>query len=128
MHIARVTLFIIFADDFVFELLFENINAIAAHMTNGDARFLGIFMRDFRQLFAALLIKLGNAQADHLSFRIGCETQIGIANGFFNGSDHGFIPDLHSQHARFGNAHSGHLGQGHARAIGLDSDGLNKAR
>src|SRR3712207_3244977 len=49
--------------------LLEQVDAVPSHVPDGDARLLGVFMRHLDHLLAALLVHLGNAQADGLAFR-----------------------------------------------------------
>ena len=60
---ALVALLVVLADRVLLEQLLEHVEAVAAHMAHGDARVLGIFMRDLDHFLAALLVQLGNADA-----------------------------------------------------------------
>ena len=52
----------------LFEFL-EYVEAVAPYMTHRYSRGLGIFVGDFHQLPATLLVELGDAQAQQLPFR-----------------------------------------------------------
>src|SRR4051812_26181895 len=48
--------------------LLDDIETVTTDMTHGDLGSLGIFMRYLHELLAALLVKLRNAQPQHLTF------------------------------------------------------------
>ena len=63
-------------------------------MTHGDARGLGIFVRDLDQFLAPLLVELGDAQADDLPFGRRRQAEIGIDDGLFDRVHHRAVPDI----------------------------------
>jgi xanthine dehydrogenase molybdenum-binding subunit len=52
-----------------------------------DARLLGVFVRDLRDLVAPLLVQLRDRQPKQLSFDHGVEPEIGFADGALHGAD-----------------------------------------
>ena len=65
------------------------VEAVAADMAGGDARLLGIFVRDLDQLLAALGVELGDRDAEELALDDRVEAEIGLADGAVDGLDRG---------------------------------------
>src|ERR1051326_4811701 len=77
LHLARMTLLVVLADLVLFFQLLEQIEPVAPHMPHRHLGGLGIFVRHLDQLLAALLVELGDAQADHLPLGGRRQTEIG---------------------------------------------------
>src|SRR2546423_4059174 len=80
LHIIGQTFLIVLGDFVILLKLLDRIQAIAADMPDRYTGRLGIFMRDFHELLAALFIEFGNSQAKHLPFSGGTYAEIGIAH------------------------------------------------
>src|SRR6516165_270147 len=128
LHLLAGALAVVLADLVVLLELLEHIQAVAPHVTHRYAGGFGIFVRNLHQLPAALLIELGNPQAQQLPFAGWSETEIGRSDGLFHGVDHRSVPDLHRYQPRLGHADGGDLVKRHMAAIGLDLDGIEQAR
>ena len=70
----------VFADIAILFGLFQEVHAVAAHVAYGDARILGIAVRDLGQFLAALFVEFGqrNAQVGAVDDRV--EAEIGLAD------------------------------------------------
>src|SRR5690349_6487275 len=60
LDFAGLTLLVVLADGLVLELLLQGVDAVAPHVSDGDARLLRIFVRDLHEFLAALLIEFGD--------------------------------------------------------------------
>src|ERR1043166_7351745 len=96
-------------------------------MANGDTRGFGVFMRDLDQLLAAVLVELGDAQADRLPFGLRRKAEVRGGNPLFDGVHHRAVPYLHRDQARLGHADRRDLIERHVAAIGLDLHVIDQA-
>src|SRR5206468_7721574 len=71
---------LVFGNFVRFLLAFVHVHAISSHVTYGNARLLGIFMRNLGQLLPTLLAQLRDWHAHELSLRARIEPQPSIAN------------------------------------------------
>src|SRR5689334_8797962 len=71
---------LVLGDLVVLFLLLQRFHAVAAHVAHGDARLLGIFMRDLDQLLAPLLGQWRYRHADGLALGHRVEAEIGLAD------------------------------------------------
>jgi hypothetical protein len=97
-------------------------------VADGDARLFGVFVRDLHHLLAALLVHLGDAQADHLALGLRVEAQVGFADRLFHGGHHAAIPHLDAEQARFRHVDGGDLGDRHGGAVGVHLDRIEQVR
>src|SRR5262245_30702266 len=86
---------VVLADFVILFQLLQHINPVAPHMSDRDLGRLGIFVRDFDQLFAALFVQLAAPQTQDLAFGRRREAEIGGRDRLFHRVHHGFVPDLH---------------------------------
>src|SRR6266702_2510406 len=68
LDLLRRTLAVVLADLMILFQLLEHIYPIAPHMANRDLGGLGIFVRDFDQVLAPLLVELRDPKPQHLAF------------------------------------------------------------
>src|SRR5579863_8320845 len=61
-------------------LLLQHIETVAADIAHRDSGLLGVFGRDAGQLFAALLVEIGDRHADGLALGLRIETQPCLAD------------------------------------------------
>src|SRR5262249_60271596 len=66
LDLAGKPIVIVLADLVFFFQLFDHVHGVASNMTNRNARGLGVLVGNLHKLFAPLLVKFGNAQADCL--------------------------------------------------------------
>src|SRR6185437_9909360 len=64
----------------VFFLLLQDVEAVAPHVAHRDARLLGVFGGDARELLAPLLVEVGDGDADGLAFSLRIEAEPGLAD------------------------------------------------
>ncbi len=100
--------------------LLDGIETVAADVADRNARSFSIFVRDLHEVLAAFLVKLGNAQTQHLPFGGRAQAEIGIDDCLLHGLDHRLVPNLHRQQPRLGHADGRELVQRHVGAIGID--------
>src|SRR5579863_261992 len=69
LHIVCMTLLVVLGHLVILFQLLEHIETVAAHVANRNAGGFRIFVRDFDQFLAAVLVEFGNPQTQHLTFR-----------------------------------------------------------
>ena len=109
LHVASHPLLVVLADVLVLQQLLQGIDAIAPHMADGDPRFLRVAVGDLDHLLAALLVELGNADAQRRPLGGRGQAEVGVADRLLHGADHAAIPNLDRHHARFRHAQGGDL-------------------
>ena len=114
------TLLIVFGNLVIFLQFLDGIQAITPDMPNRDPGRFRVFVRDLHKLLAALFVKLGNPQPEHLPFGGRIQAQIGIDDRLFHRLDHRFVPYLHRKKPRLGHTDSRKLVERHVRAIGVN--------
>src|SRR5262249_60411571 len=77
LHVIGLPVVFVLADLVIFLELFEKIETVAANMAHGHASALGVFMGDFYDFAAPLLIQFWNAQPEQLPFGGSRQTEIG---------------------------------------------------
>src|SRR6266849_2174686 len=102
---------LVLRDLVVFFLLFEGVESVAPHITHGDARLLGVFGGDSRQLLAPLLVEVGDGDADGLALGLGIEAEPGLADGLLGRLDIAAVPDLDDDEPRLRHADRADLAQ-----------------
>ena len=122
LHLVGVALAVILADGAVLLELLEQVETVAAHVADRDLRLFGVFVRDLHHFLAALLVHLGDAQADDLTLGLRVEAEIGFADRLLDGRDHAAVPDLDAEQARLRHVDGGNLRDRHHGAIGVDLD------
>src|SRR5579875_898979 len=128
LDLGGKTVVIVLADlVFLFEP-FDDIEAVAAHMTHGHPCVFRIFVRDLDEFAATLLVELGNPQPDHLSLGRRRETEIRVDDGLLDRVHQRAVPDIDADKARLGHAHRRDLVERHLRAIGVDVDRVEQMR
>src|SRR5262245_37771780 len=95
LNLVGRALALVLADLVILFQLLEHINPVAPDMPDRDLGRLGVFVRDFDQLLAPLLVELGDPQPQHLAFGRRREAEIGGRDRLFHRVHHGFVPDLH---------------------------------
>src|SRR5215468_6627787 len=78
LDLARHAGVVVLADLAVFFELLEEIERVAADVTDRDPRGFGIFVGNLDHFLAALLIEFRNAKPQHLSFGGRVQSEIGI--------------------------------------------------
>src|SRR5882757_1676118 len=68
LHVGGQTFLIVLGDLVILFQFLDGIETVAADVPDCDLRCFRVFVRDFHQLLAAVLIELGNSQAQHLAF------------------------------------------------------------
>src|SRR6185437_4309387 len=111
---------VVLADLVILLLLLDHVEAVAADVTNGDARRLAVFVGDLDEFLAALLVQFGNAQAQRLPFGRRRQAEIGIHDRLFDRVHERAIPDIDGDQPRLGNGDARYLIKRHLRAIGVD--------
>ena len=94
LDLAGEALVVVLADLVILLELLEHVDAVAAHVAHGDARGLGIFVRDLDQFLAALLVELGNAQAETCPSVAGVRPRLAVDDRLFDRVDQRAVPDL----------------------------------
>src|SRR5882724_5972666 len=94
LHIIGEALLIVFGNLVILLEFLDGIETVAADVADRDLGRLGVFMRDFYQFLAALLVELRNSQAKHLPFGGGREAEVGIDDRLLHGLDHRLVPNL----------------------------------
>src|SRR5271169_369480 len=120
LHVVRETLLIVFGNLMILLELLDRVEAVAPDVPDGDTGRLRIFVRDFDQLFTALLVEFGNSKSKHLPFRRRAQTKIGIDDCLLYRLDHRLVPHLHRKQARLGHADGRKLVERHVCSVGID--------
>ena len=126
LHLIGMALAVVLADGAVLLELLQQVEPVSANVADGDLGLLGIFVRDLDHFLAALLVHLGNAQADDLSLGLRVEAEIGFADRLFDRRHHAAIPDLHAQQAGLRHAHGRNLRDRHRSAVGVHLDRIEQ--
>ena len=100
----------------------QHVEAVAAHVTHRDARVLRVFVGDLDHFLAALLVELGDADAQHRALDRRAEAEIGVADRLVDRVHHRLVPNRDRQRARLRDADRRHLIDRHALAVGFDLD------
>ena len=114
------------ADGLLLQQLLQHVDAVAADVAHRDAGVLGVFVRDLDHLLAALLVELGDADAQHLPSIVGDRPRLASRIALSTALTMPLVPDRDGERARLGHADRGDLSERLALAIGLDLDRLEQ--
>ena len=123
-----VALLVVLGNRVILEQFLENVETVAAHVAHGDARLLGVFMRDLDEFLAALLVQFRHANAQNLPFHRRLKAQIRVANRLVDGDDERLVPDLHREQPRLRHADRGDLIERRDLPISVDMNRIEQAR
>src|SRR4051794_8916866 len=128
LHLLFVAPLVVLAHGAVLLELLQEVDAVAADVADGDARLLGIFVRDLDHLLAALLVHLGDAEPDHLTLGQRVEAEVRIPDRLLDRVHHASVPDLNAEQPRLGHADGRDLADRHHRPVSLDLDRVEEVR
>src|SRR6188474_2149321 len=103
------------------------LHTVATYITHGNASLFGVFVRDFGNLVTALLVKLGNRDAQQRAFHDRIEPEVRLSDGALHGACLAAVPHLHSNQPRLRHIDGGKLIERHRIAVSYHSDWVEQA-
>src|SRR6187455_148969 len=103
------------------------LHTVATYITHGNASLFGVFVRDFGDLVTALLVKLGNRDAQQRAFHDRIEPEVRLSDGALHGACLAAVPHLHSDQPRLRHIDGSKLIERHRVAVGHHGDWVEQA-
>src|SRR5688572_14197163 len=111
LHLVVQLAVLVLGDLAVLFLLLQRFHAVPPDVADGDARLLGVFVRDLGQLGAPLLAELGDRHAHQLAVAGRVEAEAAVADRLLDRAHQRTVPDVDRDHARLWDVHRADLGQ-----------------
>src|SRR3954471_22281009 len=124
LQLLVAALLVVGADVAVVLELLEVVHDVAAHAADLHAAVLGQAVGDLHQLAPALLVELGDLQADDAAVVAGREPDVGLHDRLLDGLDRRRVVGLHGDEPRLGDADRRELVQRRGRAVVVDDDAV----
>ena len=119
---------VVFRNLFVFFQFFDCVIGFAAQIADGNFGVFAFAPDNLGQFLAALLGHHWHGYADQVAHGSRVQTEITLANRFFNLGAHTLFPGLNTNRAGIDQIQVGHLAQGHHGAVVLHLHRVQQCR